>query len=136
LRPLKNIVVEHLEHRLDETEEAFDKFYKAISRAANYAQKAHGYRGKMFETVDPELLAEDNLDEEAGTAYRWKSQLEDELFQLEGDIQAFLDGRDDMPERVEEIDTRMGQMRDMYRELETELKIITGEKLPEEDVEA
>ena len=128
--------MEHLEEQLEETQEVYDDFYRATCKAANYAQNTHGYRGDMFETVDRELLGDGGHDAQAGIAYRWSAQLEDEMFRLSGDIQAFIDERKEYPERVNEIDSRLAEIRDMKRELENELKIITGEKLPEEDIEA
>lgn|GEM_PF-1933812 len=127
--------MEHLEDGLEEVEDTYDDFFTATCRAANYAQNTHGYRGEMFETVDPELLGERGPEEEAGIAYRWNTQLEDEMFQLSGDIQAFKDEREEYTKRVNEIDTRLANIREMKRELENELEIIIGEKLPEDDIE-
>ena len=128
--------MEHLELGLDEVEDTYDDFFAATCRAANYAQNTHGYRGQMFETVDPDLLGDTGPEEEAGVAYSWSADLEDKMFRLSGDIQAFIDEQEVYPERVNEIDTRLANIREMKRELENELEIITGEKLPEEDVEA
>ena len=127
--------MEHLEDGLEEVEQAYDDFYSATCRAANYAQNTHGYRGQMFETIDPELLGERGPDEEAGIAYKWSAELEDEMFKLSGDIQAFIDEKEEYPERVNQIDIRLAQIREMKRELENELEIIIGEKIPEEDIE-
>lgn len=131
--------MEHLEQQLEQAEQAYDKFFRHVSRAANYAEASETYRGKMFDVIEPELLDTDDVDErfeeEIEDAYRAKEEVEDELFILSGDIQAFLDGMTRMPEDVQQVDTQMGELRDSYRELKYELNIITGEKLPEEDVE-
>lgn len=133
--------MEHLEANLEELEEAYENFYRKTVEAANYAEASGEYHGEMFDVLgeklfQPELFdLEEKREQAVEQARRLGDEVDDYLFQLSGDIQAFTDGMDETPERAGEIDSRMGEIRAMYNELDEELKIIAGEKVPEDYVD-
>ncbi|WP_414837969.1 hypothetical protein ACK3SF_01045 [Candidatus Nanosalina sp. VS9-1] len=132
--------MEQLEVYLDELEEAYETFYSKTVEAANYADAAGEYHGELFDTLGEEVFPSELFDlkelrdEAVEQARDRKADVDDQLFLLSGELQAFLDGRNGTPQRADEIDSRMGEIRDRYHELERELKIISGEKTPEDYV--
>ena len=133
--------MEHLEAYLDELEQAYETFYSKTVEAANYAEASDEYHGQMFDVMGEELFQpelfdlEEKRSEAVEQARRLGDEVEDYLFQLSGEIQAFTDGLDETPERAGEIDERMAEIRGMHNELGEELKIIAGEKVPEDYVD-
>ena len=132
--------MEHLENCLDELEEAYEAFYSKTVEAANYADASGEYHGQMFDVMGEELFQpelfdlEERRDEAVEQARRLAEEVDSYLFELSGEIQAFTDGLDETPRRTGEIDERMAEIRGMYNELDRELDIISGEKVPEDDL--
>ncbi len=128
--------MEHLRHYLDELEESYGELMEASARAANWAEATEGYSGEMFSTVNAELLevpdAEARYEEAVEKAYSHLTETENSIFQLSGEIQRYMDGRTYMPEELVSIDERLGQIRAFKESLKEELKIIKGEKVPED----
>lgn len=133
--------MEHLEASFDQLEEAYEALYSKTVEAANYADAQGQYHGQMFDVMgeeifQPDLFNLEQLKEQAlEEAQRLQNKVDAYLFSLSRDKQAYTDGKDFTPERAQEIEERMEEMREVYNELDTELDIIAGKKVPEEDAE-